>query len=120
MPCSKCNSTQTEQRKQGPHIGEYCKDCGKWLRWVSQYTNIEDFIWPVGNKHKGKSLGSIIKTDQAYLQWAADNISSPNLKRKAREILVKYMLRDPEVPPKEPITLPIEDTGGSNDAPPWD
>jgi hypothetical protein len=111
MPCPKCNSTNIEQRKQGPHVGEYCKNCGKWLRWLPQYTNIENFIWPLGTKHKGKTIGSIIKTDPAYLQWAADNIRSQNLKRKATEILIKYKLRDPEIEKPYPSMMTTDHPG---------
>ena len=30
----KCGSTLYFYKQIGPHIGEYCQKCGKWIRWV--------------------------------------------------------------------------------------
>ena len=86
MPCPKCQSNNTVQSRRGPHIGEYCADCGAHIRWVPQ--GLESFIWPVGTKHKGKLLLEILKTDRRYLEWAAENMTaSPGLCKRAREAL---------------------------------
>lgn len=71
------------QKSCGPHLGEYC-ECGTWLRWVPK--NILDFIWPIGSKHKGKTLKEILHTDRRYLEWAAQNVSG-KLAEKAQEAL---------------------------------
>ena len=34
--CPKCNSTHFELRQSGPHHGLYCRDCGKFIRWVKE------------------------------------------------------------------------------------
>lgn len=37
MKCSKCNSEHNEYKDttSGPHVAAlYCKDCGKWLKWL--------------------------------------------------------------------------------------
>ena len=34
--CKKCASIDYETRKEGCHIGLYCKDCGKWIKWQSK------------------------------------------------------------------------------------
>lgn len=34
--CTSCHSTLIPVIKlQGPHIGLYCKTCGKWQKWIS-------------------------------------------------------------------------------------
>lgn len=73
MPlCNKCGSNKTTNKKSGPHLGEYCASCGRWLRWVS--IPWQDFVWPVGVKHRGKTLKKIAETDIRYLRWAAENM----------------------------------------------
>jgi hypothetical protein len=88
MPCPNCASNNITLQKKGPHMGEYCTDCGKWLRWITS-TTIEEFTWPIGSKHKGQTLSTILQKDLAYLVWAAKSIDSNSLKRKAQEILTK-------------------------------
>ena len=83
--CPKCYSTETYQKQSGPHTGEYCVICDAWIRWLPQ--GLEKFVWPIGQKHKGKLILDIAKHDRPYLEWAADNLSSPKLKEKAREAL---------------------------------
>jgi len=34
IPC-KAN-VEIEKRKKGPHIGAFCKNCGRWIKWISQ------------------------------------------------------------------------------------
>jgi hypothetical protein len=83
--CPNCQSNNTTQTPRGPHIGEYCADCSSFIRWVPQ--GLENFIWPIGAKHKGKPILEILRTDKRYLEWAAEAISSPGLKKKAQEAL---------------------------------
>ena len=35
-PCAKCGCYTMEYRSMGPHIGKYCKNCTKWIKWVSR------------------------------------------------------------------------------------
>ena len=35
-PCPKCGCYTMEYRSMGPHIGKYCKNCTKWIKWVSR------------------------------------------------------------------------------------
>jgi len=87
VPCPQCQSDKTIRRPSGPHIGEYCEECHRFIRWVPQ--GLENFIWPIGTKHKGKKILDILRDDRDYLVWAAENISMPNLKKKAQEALNK-------------------------------
>lgn len=32
-------------RLKGPHIGAYCKQCGKWLKWIS-INEVDECIKP--------------------------------------------------------------------------
>jgi hypothetical protein len=84
--CPKCQSNNTVQTQKGPHVGEYCADCSAFIRWVPQ--GLQNFIWPVGAKHKGKPILEILRTDRPYLEWAAENMTaSPGLRKKALEAL---------------------------------
>lgn len=44
-----CCNGKTIQKQPGPHIGEYCSDCGKWIRWVPQEKDGEYILWAVDN-----------------------------------------------------------------------
>lgn len=57
MKC--CNGNKIEKVKT-PHIGEYCADCGKWLRWIPQNKPWQEFKMPFG-KYKDKTLLEIQK-----------------------------------------------------------
>lgn len=32
--CSNCGCYIMEYREVGPHIGKYCNNCNKWIKWV--------------------------------------------------------------------------------------
>ena len=34
--CKYCLTTETVLREKGPHIGAYCANCGRWLKWLSK------------------------------------------------------------------------------------
>lgn len=34
--CERCGSYTYEVREKGPHIGLYCKCCGKYIKWLSK------------------------------------------------------------------------------------
>lgn len=72
LPCSGCGSFQREQRRKGPHLGEYCTSCGKHQRWLPKDVTLDrarEFVMPFG-KHKGKKLKDI---DDEYLDWLYEN-----------------------------------------------
>lgn len=33
--CPTCGCYTMEYREVGPHIGQYCKNCNKWIKWVA-------------------------------------------------------------------------------------
>ena len=35
-PCPRCGCYTMEYRSMGPHIGKYCKNCTKLIKWVSR------------------------------------------------------------------------------------
>ena len=89
MSCSSCSSTaDTVKRPVGKHIGEYCSECDRWLRWIPQ--DWKNFIWPIGKKHKGHTLISILVNDKPYLVWAARDMSG-TLQKRAQEALDSTM-----------------------------
>lgn len=34
ITCKYCGATSATYKQVGPHIGEYCASCQKWIRWV--------------------------------------------------------------------------------------
>lgn len=34
--CPKCNSTNLFTRKKDTQTGLYCKECGKWIKWLNK------------------------------------------------------------------------------------
>ena len=34
--CKYCFGMETVLREKGPHIGAYCANCGRWLKWLSK------------------------------------------------------------------------------------
>jgi hypothetical protein len=122
--CPKCGSTEERVLKEkGPHKGEYCGACGHFYRWIPK--GIEEFVWPVGSKHRGKLILEILKIDRPYLEWAAASISIPNLCKKAQEALSYSTPTQPT--PKPKLVLTRKPTGSTRDTtntddspPPWD
>lgn len=33
--CPRCGCYTMEYREMGIHIGKYCKNCNKWIKWVA-------------------------------------------------------------------------------------
>jgi uncharacterized Zn finger protein len=36
LHCDDCLQDDAVVRTKGPHLGAYCKFCGKWLKWLSK------------------------------------------------------------------------------------
>ena len=34
--CPRCGCYTMEYREMGIHIGKYCKNCNKWIKWVAR------------------------------------------------------------------------------------
>lgn len=34
--CKKCGSNNTYKNPKGQHIGLYCKNCNKWIKWIAK------------------------------------------------------------------------------------
>ena len=34
--CKYCLTTETVLREKGPHVGAYCANCGRWLKWLDK------------------------------------------------------------------------------------
>lgn len=50
-PCKRCGSYTMEFREKGPHIGQYCKCCGGFIKWVPRHSSLlDDWKRPVVNK----------------------------------------------------------------------
>jgi hypothetical protein len=84
MSCPSCGSVEVTQKHSGKHTGEYCGVCDRWLRWVPG--DWKEFIWPVGQKHKGQTLNMIVYNDRRYLEWAAENMTG-TLQKRAKQAL---------------------------------
>lgn len=50
-PCKRCGSYLMEFREKGPHIGQYCKCCGSFIKWVPRRSSLlADWKIPVVHK----------------------------------------------------------------------
>jgi uncharacterized protein (DUF3820 family) len=67
--CSHCFSSNTYTEPKPPHLGLYCGDCGKWIKWIAQNHPLE--AMPFG-KHKGTPFN---KLSDEYLIWCIQNLS---------------------------------------------
>lgn len=54
-----CKHALKYSKKVGPHQGEYCKVCGKWLRWVKKPLNSDD----------GQTLGAAKEVRRWDKKW---------------------------------------------------
>lgn len=36
LVCKHCGSSIIERKSKGPHVGIYCKSCGRWLTWLKK------------------------------------------------------------------------------------
>jgi len=71
--CTHCGSESLYTKQSGPHIGLYCSECSRWLRWLPTTTNWRMFILPYG-KWRGSRLSTVANREPAYLRWAAQSI----------------------------------------------
>ena len=42
IKCKKCNNDTYIVKKVGPHMGAYCANCGRWIRWIKG-KEVKDF-----------------------------------------------------------------------------
>ena len=59
-PCPRCGCYTMEYRSMGPHIGKYCKNCTKWIKWVSRKDMPEEIAARVTDT--AESLYDIVDT----------------------------------------------------------
>lgn len=52
-----------------------------------EYDNPADVIVGFGKKHKGETLGQILKTDKSYVEWLATSANDDWMKNAASEVL---------------------------------
>ena len=45
--CKHCGHTTAIYEQVGPHVGERCASCGKWIRWVPKKECVKTNISPV-------------------------------------------------------------------------
>ena len=86
MACRMCSSDHLVQRPRKfangtEHIEEVCTDCGAHQRFVSQDKPATDFVMPFG-KYGGRTIGEIMAADPDYVEWAAENLKQPKIRKK--------------------------------------
>ena len=42
--CPRCGCYTMEYREMGIHIGKYCKNCNKWIKWVAHKEVPEELV----------------------------------------------------------------------------
>lgn len=67
--CPRCGCYTMEYRSMGPHIGKYCKNCTKWIKWVSRKDMPEEIAARVTDT--AESLYDIVDTpiEEDDLPW---------------------------------------------------
>ena len=83
-PCGKCHGS-TVLRRNGPHLELRCPRCGH-IRFLQQNGSYKNFVMPFG-KHKGKNIEWIVKNDESFVSWAANNMNNGNIKKKFERAL---------------------------------
>ena len=78
--CPHCNSENLHTTPKPPHVGLYCGDCGRWIKWLAQNNSIS--VMPFG-KHKGKPFKEI---PIDYIDWVLKNVELKDNLRKALEL----------------------------------
>lgn len=83
--CDHQNIQETEKifKNGSKHIETRCADCGTFKGWKINDTYNPDFVWPVGT-YRGCYLTDL---SAQYLEWAAENLTQPNLVRRALQEL---------------------------------
>lgn len=82
-PCGQCRCRVQCKEKKGPHVGHFCRDCGKWSKWDSvpaTDSSALEFRMPFG-KHKGEVLRDV---PDDYLDWLYENCSNKKIAELAR------------------------------------
>lgn len=70
--CPYCQSQSFEERATGPHLGLYCFECGKWIKWLAHpVTHDPNYVLSFGS-HKGCRIG-YVPTD--YLIYGETNFN---------------------------------------------
>lgn len=68
-PCPRCGCYTMEYREMGIHIGKYCKNCNKWIKWVSR-------------KEVPEELAARITSDDAAIEDIWDSTDEDDTDKK--------------------------------------
>ena len=72
--CKSCGKVCVEIKQKGNHIGAYCKECGKWIKWLKkdeltandEIKEIQTLIGKMGKELSGKGIGFISELIKEY------------------------------------------------------
>jgi hypothetical protein len=67
--CPRCGARDFFTEERGPHLGKFCRGCGKWMRWLPQGHPIE--IMPFG-RYSGSAIKNL---PDDYLNWLLENVA---------------------------------------------
>jgi hypothetical protein len=79
--CKKCGSLTLYQEQKGQHLGLYCKDCGAWIKWVSQGNTCK-----TKEEYRNEYLEKQDATDAQY-KYICKLIDRGMSKRKASQVI---------------------------------
>lgn len=115
--CPKCNSTNLFTKKKETQTGLYCKDCGRWIKWLnkdesrvfetdtndgSKWISVEDRLPDKNGEYltcRCGDLMDVLRYSAVHKLFNAyDNLSEDYNKKFA--VAVDYWMLLPE-PPKE-------------------
>lgn len=79
VKCKYCNCTEYDTVPKGPHIGAYCKNCGKFIKWVPKCS--------CKTVSSGVSVGTGVQTSGIVTNNVNNSIPEPVLGTEKAQLL---------------------------------
>jgi len=70
--CKRCNMGSMHYKQKGKHVGAYCRNCNRLVKWIDQrYLKplTDDSPCPVKGEHFGVKMYHL---DATFLDWLSD------------------------------------------------
>ena len=68
-PCERCGSYVMEFREKGPHIGQYCKCCFKFIKWVPKTEAPIELQNAIKKREEKERLAKVYNDTLEFESW---------------------------------------------------